>query len=146
MTEDFAKFQDTDTGTVTPEFAEQEFTRFAELMDLDIDISDMDADDLKEFATQKKRLTEAFVSGALTLNDTGELTFTPQRSDDKNPITFYEPTGASIMSMDKRKKNEDIGKMLVLMGSMTRTNAAVFSRMKHGDLKVCQAITAFFLG
>jgi hypothetical protein len=131
---------------IAKEVAEQEFNRFVECMDLDVEPADMDEDDRKGFDMQKRRIISAIEAGALTINDQGEPTYTPQRTKDAEPITFYEPTGASLMAMDRRKKNEDVGKMYAIMGDITKTHANTFSKMKMADLKVCQAITTLFLG
>lgn len=131
---------------VAKEVAEEEFNRFVERMDLDVDPADMDEDDRKGFVQQKDRVIAAIQSGALVISDKGEPTYTPQRTNDAEPITFYEPTGASLMAMDRKKKTEDIGKLYAAMGDMTKTHANVFSRMKMADLKVCMAITTLFLG
>lgn len=131
---------------IAKDVAEQEFARFVEMMDLDVDPAGMDDEDRKSLDTQKRRIISAIESGALIVSDEGEPTYTPQRTKDAEPITFYEPTGASLMAMDRRKKNEDIGKMYALMGDITKTDAKTFARMKMADLKVCQAVTTLFLG
>lgn len=131
---------------VVKEVAEQEFSRFVECMDLDVNPIDMDEDDRNSFNQQKDRIISAIQSGAVVISENGEPTFTPQRSNDVNPITFYEPTGASLMAMDRKKKTEDIGKLYAAMGDMSKTHASVFSKMKMADLKVCMAITTLFLG
>lgn len=134
------------TDKIAKEVAEQEFNRFAESMDLDIDPADMDVEDKKGFDQQKDRVMSAIQSGALIIKDNGEPVFTPQRTNDAEAITFHEPTGASLMAMDRKKKTEDIGKLYATMGEMTKTHANVFSKMKMPDLKVCMAITTLFLG
>ena len=65
---------------VAKEVAEQDFNRFAESMDLDIDPVDMDAEDKKGFEQQKDRIIAAIQSGSLVINDSGEPVFTPQRT------------------------------------------------------------------
>lgn len=134
------------TDKIAKEVAEQEFNRFVESMDLDVDPADMDEDDLTEFTKQKSRVMSAIQSGALVINDDGEPVFTPQRTNDATAITFHEPTGASLMAMDRKKKTEDIGKLYAAMGDITKTHSNIFSKMKMSDLKVCMAITTLFLG
>lgn len=134
------------TDKIAKEVAEQEFNRFVESMDLDVDPADMDEDDRKGFTQQKDRVMAAIQSGALVIKDSGEPVFTPQRTNDADAITFHEPTGASLMAMDRKKKTEDIGKLYAAMGDITKTHANVFSKMKMADLKVCMAITTLFLG
>lgn len=134
------------TDKIAKEVAEQEFNRFVDAMDLDVDPADMDEDDKKGFNQQKDRIIAGIQSGALVIKDTGEPVFTPQRTNDAEAITFYEPTGASLMAMDRKKKTEDIGKLYAAMGDITKTHASTFSRMKMADLKICMAITTLFLG
>lgn len=134
------------TDKIAKEVAEQDFERFAESMDLDVDPSNMDEDDLKGFNQQKDRVIAAIQSGSLVVNDKDEPVFTPQRTNDAAAITFHEPTGASLMAMDRKKKTEDVGKLYAAMGDITRTNAKTFSTMRMADLKVCMAITTLFLG
>lgn len=134
------------TDKIAKEVAEQEFNRFVGSMDLEVDPADMDEDDRKGFNQQKDRVIAAIQSGALVIKDSGEPVFTPQRTNDADAITFHEPTGASLMAMDRKKKTEDIGKLYAAMGDITKTHANVFSKMKMADLKVCMAITTLFLG
>lgn len=131
---------------IAKEVAEQEFQRFVDAMDLDVDPAGMDEDDKKGFQQQKDRIIAAIQSGALVVNDNGEPVFTPQRTKDVDAITFHEPTGASLMAMDRKKKTEDIGKLYAAMGDITKTHASTFSKMKMADLKVCMAVTTLFLG
>lgn len=131
---------------VAKEVAEAEFDRFVKSMDLDVDPSDMSEEDKEAFQQQKDRLVGAIQSGALTINDDGEPVFTPQRTKDSDTLTFHEPTGASLMAMDRKKKSEDIGKLYAAMADMTRSHSSTFSKMRMADLKVCMAITTLFLG
>jgi hypothetical protein len=133
-------------NVIAKEVAEQEFDRFVDAMDLDVDVADMDEDDKKGFTQQKDRVVAAIMAGALVINDQGEPVFTPQRTNDANAITFYEPTGASLMAMDRKKKTEDIGKLYAAMGDITKSHANTFSKMKMSDLKVCMAVATLFLG
>lgn len=130
---------------VSKEMAEQDFDRFLEAMDIEADPADMDEEDKSGFDQQKSRVVSAIMSGSVIIDDDGQPVFTPKRSDGE-PITFYEPTGASLMAMDRKKKAEDIGKLYATMSDMTKQPAKRFANMKYGDLKVCIAITTLFLG
>jgi len=131
---------------VSKDAAEQEFERFCDAMDLDVDLESMEEDDRKSFEDQKAKIVKAICSGSLVISENGEPVFTPQRSENKDPITFYEPDGATLMAMDRRKKNEDIAKLYSAMGSMTKTSASRFSNLKMSDLKICMALATVFLG
>lgn len=131
---------------ISKEMAEQEFDRFLEAMDIEADPVDMDEDDKKGFEQQKSKLVSTIMSGSVVIDDDGQPIFTPKRSGGGEPITFYEPTGASLMAMDRKKKAEDIGKLYATMADMTKQPAKRFANMKYADLKVCIAITTLFLG
>ncbi len=131
---------------IDAETAESEIERFAEAMDLDLDTSKMDEEDRKAFDQQKRVLTLSIQKGNLIINDKGEPVFTPTMGDNLDPLTFYEPDGASFMTMDKMKKNADVAKMFGIMADMTKTHSKVFAKMKNRDSKVCQAIVTLFLG
>lgn len=131
---------------VAKEVAEAEFERFADIMDLDIDPAGMDEEDKTGLEQNKKRIISAIQKGALVVNDKGEPVFTPQRTQGLEDITFHEPTGASLMAMDRKKKNHDISKMFATMADMTGGHSNSFSKMKMSDLKVCLAVTTLFLG
>ena len=127
---------------ITQELAEQEFNRFVEAMDLDLDPSDMDAEDLAGFLKTKKRLIKAVMAGSLVFNDDGEAVYTPvnPKSKYQDPITFHERTGTSIMAMDGKKKGHDVAKMYAVMADLTRLPAVTFSGLVGVDIKVCESI------
>jgi hypothetical protein len=107
----------------------------------------MDEDDRKSFEQVHRRVVNAIMEGSLVIDEEGQPVFTPKRAGaDVNAITFYEPTGASYMAMDRKKKTEDMAKMFAVMADFTQTSAGLFSKMKNADLKVCIAVTTLFLG
>lgn len=133
-------------GKIARDVAEAEFDRFIEANAIMTVYDGMEKEDRDSFGEQKERIVQAIMSGSLAVNEDGEPVFTPQRTKDAAALTFHEPTGASLMAMDRKKKNEDIGKLYATMGDMTRTDAKTFSQMKMADLKVCMAVTVLFLG
>lgn len=132
---------------VDADTAEKEFNDWAEAMDLDLDTSDMDAEDLTGFTKQKKRIVKAVMRGALVFNDNGEAVYTPQRpgSQYKEPITFRERTGASIMAMDGKKKGHDAAKMYAVLADMCKVPPKTFAGMVGEDVKVCEALFALLM-
>lgn len=131
---------------LSKDVAEAEFNRFGEMMDLDFNVDMMDVDDLKGFNNQKNRVVSAIQAGALVVTDIGEPVFTPQRTPEfKEAITFHEPTGATFISMDKKKAGQDMGKLYTIMQEMTGVHAGQLSKLRGSDAKVCQAVLALFL-
>jgi len=119
-----------------------EFSRFTELMDLDVDEKLMDDDDRASFDKHKRRIIRAIEKGNLVINESGEATFTPDNPKTKrsDPITFYEQDGAALMAIDGKKKNHNVASTFAVMGSMCRVHPSVFSSMVGLDLKVCMAL------
>lgn len=131
---------------VAREVAEAEFERFVETMDLDVDESRMDTEDRKSFDELKERLLRAIETGLLVVDDKGQPVYTPRAGTHTQPITFHEPTGASFMAMDTKKKDQSVAKMYAVMADMTHLDQKVFAAMPARDLKICQAVVTLFLG
>ena len=129
------------------EVAEAEFSRFTGAMDLD-DGAGLAGEDSKSYSENRARIVRAIMRGSLVINDKGEPVYTCQRGEpgaEPVKVTFYEPTGASLMAMDGKKKDHDVGKMYAVMGDICKTPAVTFARMKNADLKVCQSLMVLFL-
>ncbi len=129
------------------EVVEAEFERFAECMDLDLDESKMDADDLGVFKRQKDRILRAMSSGALVINEKGEAVYTPANpaSLTHDPLTFHERTGASVMASDGHKKGYEVARTYAVMASMCETHPKTFSGLAGSDIKVCEALFALLM-
>ena len=132
---------------VDKEFAEVEFDRFTESMDLDLDTSDMDAEDLTAFNKQKSKIVKAIMFGSLVVNDNGEAVYTPrnERSKHKEALTFHERTGASLMAMDGTKKNHDVTKTYKVLGDMCKVHPNIFAGLVGIDVKICEALFALLM-
>lgn len=136
------------TPVCDPETAKNEFDRFVDSMDLDLDTADMDSEDLAAFNKTKNRILRAIEKGALIIDaETGEAIYTPQhtRSKVKDAITFHERTGASLMAMDGVKKNHDVTKTYKVMADMCKVHPGVFAGLVGTDVKVCEAIFALLM-
>ena len=133
---------------LAPEAAEAEFRSWLEDMGLAFKVDDpkLTAEDRDSLEKAKLPIMEAIKKGRLIRNEAGEFVFTPQLGD-TSPITFYEPTGADLMQMDKvGRKDENVAKTYGILASMTRQNQKRFADMKNRDLDVCKGIMGFFLG
>lgn len=129
--------------TVAAEAAEQEFARFVEAMDLDIDPEGMDDEDRRSFEREKRIFLREVGRGRLVVDEAGQPVFTPSEGE---PITFHEPDGAALMEMDKVKAGKTVKQGNLVLAAITKKPAARFARMKMRDLKVCQAIMNFLIG
>lgn len=132
---------------IAPEMAAQEFERWTEAMDIDIDESRMDDEDKTAFDKQKNKILRAIERGHLVFNDNDEAVYTPHRPESKHkePLTFHERTGASLMAMDGKKKGHDVAKTYAIMGSMCKVHQNVFAGLVGADIKVCEALFALLM-
>jgi len=131
---------------VATEVAEQEFARWAEAMDLDFEPRGWTDDDKQAFTNRKNRLVRAIEKGHLVVDTEGRMVFTPQASPERDPITFNEPKGATLMAMDKKKAGAQHEKEYSVLAEMSGENAIRFANMQLRDLKICDAILSLFLG
>lgn len=129
---------------VAAEVAEQEFSRFVEAMDLDVEPKGWTDDDKKSFEEAKRLLVGAMERGLLVVDQEGRPVYTP-RLGNSEAITFYEPTGADLLVIDQAKKGANISATFKVLAAMTKTDPSRFSKMANRDLKVCQAVQALFL-
>jgi hypothetical protein len=131
---------------LAPEAAEAEFARWVSAMGLvrKLDTSRLNDEDAKSLADQKRLLLDAIEDGHLVVNDNGEFVYTPCVGD-RSPLTFFEPTGASLMATDQVKSAALVQKQFNMLGAVTGTSAKRFALMKQRDLNVCLSILALFL-
>lgn len=127
---------------VAKEVAESEFDRFVDMMDLDVDVSIMDEEDVTAFKKQKSRIIKAMMAGSLVINDKGEAAYVPQhdRSKYKELITFREYSGATGMATDGKKKNQSVAATYAMMADMTGLHTKTFAGLVGSDIKICMAI------
>lgn len=124
-----------------------EFDRFIEEMDIDADTSTMDAEDTTQFNKQKNRIIRAIENGHLVINEDGEAIYTPhhRNSKHKEPITFHERTGASLMAMDSQKQSKMVARTYAVMADMCKVPASTFAGLAGSDIKVCEALFALLM-
>lgn len=135
---------------VAADAAEAEFKRWADAMDIawkfDAEsLAGMDEEDQKAFTAQKRVVVDAIRFGRLACNDQGEFTFKPQVGITE-PLTFSEPTGASLMAIDTAgKQHHGVTKTFAVLAAITGQPPQRFAKMKNRDLAVCQAVLGFLL-
>lgn len=128
---------------VAAEVAEQEFNRFCEAMDLDVDPAGMDDDDKALFVDSKRRLVKAIRGGSLTIDEKGQPVFTPSVG---SPIVFGEPIGEQLMAGDAKKASHSHARLFAVLAEITKNPESRFRKMANRDLKVCKALGLLFLG
>jgi hypothetical protein len=131
---------------VAIEVCEEDFERFLESMDLKdkTESTRLDDEDKKSLVEVKHTIIDAIRKGSLVIDDKGQPVFRPQVGAGE-AITFYEPTGAQLMEMDRIKAGHSVARQNALMGAITKTSPGRFASMALRDYRVCQAITSLFL-
>lgn len=133
---------------IATEVCEDDFKRFCDTMDIDVDPKGQDDDDKKSLMDCKRTMMRAMERGFLVISDDGEPVYTPVGGDPdfRSPITFKEPKGETWSARDGIKDTHDTKKLYSSMSSMTGLSVVRFNKMAGRDLKVCFAVTLLFLG
>lgn len=127
---------------LTVELAEQELERFAENMDLDFDTSQMNDEEREAFNHMKTTCINAMLKGKLVINDEGLPVVTTSNKE----IQFKEPTGRTLLAMDKAKQGQEVHKIYHLIAAMTGESDKLIAALRLQDLKIVRAIAMLFLG
>lgn len=127
---------------VADEVAEQEFERLCDANRIDYDTSELKEDEAKEWAETRAQIVRLLKLGTLVVNEDGRPVYTPPGSS--KSITFYRPTGASLIAGDGLK-DKNIQATLTCTADITRTPVQDFAKMDVMDAKACMRITGLFL-
>lgn len=127
--------------------ANQEFERWAFAMDIELNDPDRDVKKVKDDKRQRRLLVSAIQFGAMVINENGEAVYTACRSGSKykDPITFHEKKGSTLLASDQRQEGQDIAKMYAMMADMAKVPVSAFVNMVGKDLNCCVAIAAFLM-
>lgn len=133
------------SNEITVDVARKELQRFANAMDLDWELEYLSEKERQEFDKQERVLIKAMQKGKLLINDNGEPEYTTTNQE-LDPLVFREPKGTDLMSMDKGKENEQVGKMYRMIASICGVSPRVISSLPHRDQKVITGLTVLFFG
>lgn len=111
-------------------------------MGLVFNTDEFDDDDKKGFEKNRGKMITAIQRGSLVINDDCEAVYTPWRpkSKEKEPITFGERSGSSVLASDRKKKDHDAAKGYAVMAEMCGVTASVFGGLVGPDIATCEAI------
>lgn len=129
------------------EVADEDFLRFAEAWDLDIDVSTMSSEDAEDFAAQKRKITRQIVSGRAAIDVDGNIVyrlFEPVGT--LQEVTLKRPRGRAYMDMDKAKDGRNVTKFTNLIATSIKQIPTIISKMDGIDVKFLQAVYTLFLG
>lgn len=128
--------------------AEEEFNTFANLWDIDTDLSDMSDEDQKEFDNQRRKIIRAIKKGRLSVTKEGIIIYKLQfpLGDNITELRLSRPKGASYINMDRYKEREAVHKAFAVIGDMCGQPVKIISSIDAIDLKPIMAVTTLFLG
>ena len=116
--------------------------------DLCIDVSLIDDDD--ESKSTEKKMISALMYGRLEYKDEiFKQTLIKPITTGKKEIAFIEikePTGAQLRGMAiVKKKNDDVGKAMAILGEVTGLGLPVINKLKSRDMMVSVGVVSLFL-
>lgn len=141
MSEEFTEKQ-----AVADEVLEQEFTRFAEAMDLDVELAGMNDEDKKTLLASKRIILRAMARGRLVINEHGEAVYTANHAGKDLEFRFYTPSGRAMTVRDTNLPGHDQKKLVSTIAQMTRQKPGIIEDLLLADFKVLQTIAILFLG
>lgn len=127
---------------IDEETADVEFERFAVGYDLEFDEKEMDDDSAKEFRKGKDRIVRAIQAGAMTIDDEGNPTYTPQRAKSKHqkPLVFHERTGKTLAAGDGLDVKAVGRRMNASIAELCNVQPKDIAGLVGPDIKVCEAL------
>lgn len=131
------------TPKVAREVAEVEFERMCAAFRIELDGSDLDDSDRKDFADLRDSIVRLITRGSLVVGDDGRPTYTP--ADQSQGITFHRPTGATLMALETYAGGKNIANTIAAMADMTRTDRGTFGKMDARDVRACTTLARLFL-
>jgi hypothetical protein len=125
-------------NTLDKESATAEFYGMCDALSLDSEVTGEDAED---FSKSKDHIIKAIMRGALIIDEDSLPVYTTSKGD---VLKISEPTGATLLSMDKIKAGQDMRKSYTILGELTG-GKFVPSKCKMRDINVLSAIMSVFL-
>lgn len=130
-------------GKVAREVAEQEFARLCEANRVDHDTADLTEAELAEWSELREGIVRDLERGTLIVGEDGRPTYTPPGS--AKAVTFYAPTGATLMALETYAGARNISNLIAAMADMTRTDRGEFGKMPARDVQACARLAKIFL-
>lgn len=137
--------EEAETPAVADEVLEREFARFAEAMDLDVELPGMNAEDKKSLVGCKRVIFRAMSRGRLVINEAGEAVYRAAHAGRDLEFWFPTPSGRALTARDTNLPGHDQEKLISSIAQMTRHKPGVITELPLADLKVLQAIAILFL-
>lgn len=134
---------------IDKETASADFQRFASDWHLDIDESEMDEDDKRDFLTLKKRIMRAIQDGNLIYNSDETFTFYYYKptvdTEDGRVTKITRPNPGNYLAMDNYKTDQTSHKTSAVIAKMINMQPAFVNNKIDGiDYKILISILTLF--
>jgi hypothetical protein len=126
---------------VDDETASNEFERWTECMGIDLE-NVYDENERRDVEEDRAVITKWIMDGKCIINDDGLLIYTAVTGEE---FTFYRLRADAIVSMDKKKKHAEVGKMVLSIAQTTRTSEKMISKLYSQDFMALTRIWSLFL-
>lgn len=127
---------------IAEEVAAVEFDRMCDANRVDRDVGKLDKKELKSWNETRAQIIADICRGQLVIDAEGRPIYTPESG---KPLTFNQPTGATMMALETYPKGKNIANTVAAMADMTRAGRGEFSKMNARDFKACSRIAGLFL-
>jgi hypothetical protein len=125
---------------VAKEVAEAEFIRMCEANRIDLDMSELPAEQIEKFTQLREDIIGDLRTGAIIVGEDGRPTYNLQGGVG---LMFNPPTGATLIALQS-KTNQVEGACLA-MADMTKTDRSTFSKLGVRDYRACERLATLFL-
>lgn len=134
---------------ISEEIAEEEFKKWADDNEIDIDTQKMSSEEKDSFDLMKGRIIKAISKGLLVIDDNGNFAYTisgkSQPGYAGSKLTISQPTGQAFIATDNFKQGQNVHKSMAILSALTGKDVKFFTNLHVKDYKVLDAIATFML-
>lgn len=120
---------------------ESEFEKMCAARRVSTSLEGLNKKELASFAEIKKSLLGAMSRGELVLRD-GNPVYTPPGG---KPITFYKPTGATLMAGDGYAENANVERLVAIATELTKSPPGTLAALELEEFRIVSDLTNLFL-
>lgn len=125
---------------IAEDVAEKEFDRICAANRIDVDVSALDEEDLKDWLEQRGKIVLDIRRGKLVVDAEGKPVYTPATG---GSLTFHPATGATVMALETYK-DKGVSNQVAVMEELTRSGRGTFAKLPLADFQACRRVANLF--